>query len=744
VEALEERCLMSGATPPVSTPQNLTNVSGTLFFTVTDSSGDLELWKSTGTSAQTTLIDTWGAASSHTATPPGLTNVNGVLFFAGFDSSDGTELWKSDGTAAGTVMVADINPGAASSDPSVLTNVGGTLFFQADDGVHGRELWRSDGTASGTEMVADLVPGSGSSDAIPMNVAGKLFVNAQTGSNGAQLWESDGTAAGTTLISPYAADEAVSLSGEVYLVAAGRVWKTNGTRAGTSVVTGNDVFYSGPEGLTNLNGTLYFAADGFDVSANSARADLWKTDGTWQGTVPVADVFPGSSYLPSDLTNVNGTLTFLSGDGTHGQQIWQSDGTSAGTVMVTDLPGGVTAFADENGTLLAFSPDPRYGLSLWSINGALQDATLISVLDSATGGANSPFAAASNVTEAGNRLFFTVVNSSSQGAFWTSDGTTPGTSTLDSYAVPPSSGVFSNNPLPPAQRVFTTQLMASAGVGASLNLYVVDAQKELYTYAPSSGWQKIGGAGTITAVTATQDATGRAVAFVLTTDDSLFEYDSMNGWRKLGAMGTISGLSAGRDSDGAADVYVATTAGALTEYRGSSGWLATPIGAAGTFGAFVAVGGGRVIVDTTNGNFAEYGPKTGWFALNGTAPASIMSLSAVTDVSGQDVVYALTTSGALWRHDSSGWRQFGASGTIEGISAGLDVTGQAVVFAATAGNGLAKLSASGWSSLNPPKAPVELSASIADKVFMVLSDGSVYGHDDQSGFFPFSSPGFAF
>ena len=75
----------------------------------------------------------------------------------------------ADGTAAGTVLLADINPGSAGSNPTgsnpnrLLTNVNGTLFFRANDGTHGTELWKSDGTAAGTVLVKDIYPGSASS-----------------------------------------------------------------------------------------------------------------------------------------------------------------------------------------------------------------------------------------------------------------------------------------------------------------------------------------------------------------------------------------------------------------------------------------------------------------------------------------------------------------------------------------------------------------------------------------------------
>ena len=70
-------------------------------------------------------------AGSSSSSPLDLTNVNGTLFFNARDAN-GDELWKSDGTEAGTVMVKDIYSGASSSSPDYLTNVNGT---------HGVELW---------------------------------------------------------------------------------------------------------------------------------------------------------------------------------------------------------------------------------------------------------------------------------------------------------------------------------------------------------------------------------------------------------------------------------------------------------------------------------------------------------------------------------------------------------------------------------------------------------------------------
>ena len=103
--------------------------------------------------------------------PRVLTDVGGTLLFAAKDDARGVELWKSDGTDASTTLVEDINPGSAGSYPGSVNsagplqsvNVAGTFFFSADDGTHGFELWRSGGTAPGTELVEDLNPGSAGS-----------------------------------------------------------------------------------------------------------------------------------------------------------------------------------------------------------------------------------------------------------------------------------------------------------------------------------------------------------------------------------------------------------------------------------------------------------------------------------------------------------------------------------------------------------------------------------------------------
>src|SRR5439155_200257 len=128
---------------------------------------------------------------------------------------------------------------------------------------------------------------------------------------------------------------------------------------------------SDPISLTNVNGTLFFAADD-----GSDGIELWKSDGTAAGTALVKDIGPGAgSSLPVHLTNVNGRLFFSAGDGSNGFELWKRDGTAAGTVLVKDIsPGAASTLPFQNmtnvaGTLFLRADDGTNGIELWKSDG---------------------------------------------------------------------------------------------------------------------------------------------------------------------------------------------------------------------------------------------------------------------------------------------------------------------------------------------------------------------------------------
>jgi ELWxxDGT repeat protein len=292
-------------------PSSLTDVQGTLFFTADDGTTGQELWTSDGTRSGTVLVKDI-RPGGYDSDPRSMTAAGATLFFTARDGVHGRELWESDGSQDGTVLVKDILPGVGSSyhAPSFLTNVQGTLFFSADDGTTGQELWKSDGSHDGTVLVKDIQPGADSSyyDG-PTGLAavgGTLFFTADDGVDGRELWSSDGTGDNTVMVKDIQPGE----------------------------------YDSDAYGLTDAAGTLFFTArDGVH------GRELWKSDGSHDGTVLVKDIQPGAggSYYedgPSGLTAVGDSVFLAADDGTHGSELWKSDGTGDGTVLVKDINAG--------------------------------------------------------------------------------------------------------------------------------------------------------------------------------------------------------------------------------------------------------------------------------------------------------------------------------------------------------------------------------------------------------------------
>ena len=78
-----------------------------------------------------------------------------------------------------------------------------------------------------------------------------------------------------------------------------------------------------PSVFANVGGTLFFVADD-----GVSGAELWRSDGTADGTLLVKDINSGGGgSSPATLTNVGGTLFFAANDGVGGTELWSSDGT---------------------------------------------------------------------------------------------------------------------------------------------------------------------------------------------------------------------------------------------------------------------------------------------------------------------------------------------------------------------------------------------------------------------------------
>jgi ELWxxDGT repeat protein len=186
----------------------------------------------------------------------------------------------------------------------------------------------------------------------------------------------------------------------------------------------NSAGSSNPIYITDLNGIAYFNANG-----GGKGAELWRSDGTAQGTTRVRDIRPGSAGSnPAWLATVNGQLYFQASDGIAGREIWTSDGTSIGTRLVKDLrPGSKGSdphcFTAFNGAVYFWADTGPVGYELWRTDGTAAGTVQIKDIEPGADGYNwCP------VSFAG-RLFF--VHSSDNAAgddtLYISNGTATGT-----------------------------------------------------------------------------------------------------------------------------------------------------------------------------------------------------------------------------------------------------------------------------------------------------------------------------
>jgi ELWxxDGT repeat protein len=199
------------------------------------------------------------------------------------------------------------------------------------------------------------------------------------------LVRTDLTPAGTALVLPsdaspdpfYSLDRLALFAGSLIFIAqrgdpyAGSyvLYRSDGTAKGTTSlgeVGTNDLGFYFPPPSAIAGPFLYF------VSSDAEHGqELWRTDGTPAGTVPVADLFPGSgSSAPLDLTPAGDRLFFTADDGEHGRELWVTRGTPGdpqpvgrrtdGTLSLS--PAGLTVAGD---TLFFSADDGVNGRELW-------------------------------------------------------------------------------------------------------------------------------------------------------------------------------------------------------------------------------------------------------------------------------------------------------------------------------------------------------------------------------------------
>ena len=361
--------------------------NGWTLFSAKDQAHGRELWRTDGTGPGTTLVRDINPGSADSGLT-GLTVIGDRVYFRATTPSSGTELWSSDGTAEGTAIVADMVPGLGSFAPDNFRLIGDTLYFSAERAAEGRELWRIRNNGRRPTLVADLVPGPESSE--PSNIASfgnQIVVRANMPDVGYELVVLEGgllqplvhdlrpgpsgsspvplgTSEGTALEGPYLYLRAFTDTDGLELYALhdeGRrldqITDTPGvasTYPRLPAMHQDTLYFTGgsssapelfrahrlgtirlgnlsAEGPLSLGDHLLFVANG----------QVWRTDGTEAGTLPVSPPEMGT-VRPFEAGPLRWLVPWQ--DRIYFQvdyeQVWSSDGTTEGTTLATNCHQG--------------------------------------------------------------------------------------------------------------------------------------------------------------------------------------------------------------------------------------------------------------------------------------------------------------------------------------------------------------------------------------------------------------------
>lgn len=182
---------------------------------------------------------------------------------------------------------------------------------------------------------------------------------------------------------------------------------------------------SDPGSFIEFNGELIFGAHD-----STHKTELWKSDGTTNGTQLLKDINPVSSSSPYNFFEFNNKVYFSAVDTANGYELFVTDGTSAGTSLlknintntINQISSSINYFFNLNGNLLFRAEDGTHGHELWVTDGTNAGTQILKdiYLGSNSGMPNQFF-------KFGNQLYFSAMDSAQGRELWVTDGTAAGT-----------------------------------------------------------------------------------------------------------------------------------------------------------------------------------------------------------------------------------------------------------------------------------------------------------------------------
>ncbi|MFM6984980.1 MAG: T9SS type A sorting domain-containing protein [Chitinophagaceae bacterium] len=287
----------------------------------------------------------------------------------------------------GQRLVKELTPGSAGTFMSYYGNTKNGFIFSVYTNEYGIEPWVSNGTANGTKLLKDIVDGPNGSmmtDYYYSNDSMIFFVAYENGKY--KLWRTDGTSNGTIKLFDFESNPPVK-------------------------------YYD--EGII-CNGKFYFN------HPHGGKNSLWSTDGSVAGTQLVYQFNDSGTYARISLNQWKGELIFFAGDKLYGMELWRSDGTTQGTRMIKDIyPGAVgsvqlnrTRMAEAGGRLFfAARSSEEIGDELYVTDGTEEGTELFFNIEP------NPYYHSSPQIVQSNDSFFLFNTQGNLGKAWKSDGT---------------------------------------------------------------------------------------------------------------------------------------------------------------------------------------------------------------------------------------------------------------------------------------------------------------------------------
>ncbi len=281
----------------------------------------------------------------------------------------------------------------------------GKVYVSADDRVHGLELWVFNRNMNSMRMVKDINPNGDSDPLIVSNELDHQLLFIAKDENGTALWSTDGTPEGTVKLKELQFE----------------------------IANWNGVLKESDKQFIKYNNEVYFSAS----EPKMFDEELWKTDGTPEGTVLIKDIYTDKSSRPYNLQLLKDKLYFQVFNGLNDTpDIWSTDGTKENTIKLLDfatiVPNSFFYSKDVHEHIFIIDTSNQKNV-LWSTNGSIEGT--IQLINNSDG-------LKLNLSPAsllGGKLYFSGRFTSGELGLFVSDGSLDGTRQVNTISLDPNS-----------------------------------------------------------------------------------------------------------------------------------------------------------------------------------------------------------------------------------------------------------------------------------------------------------------